>query len=29
MSAQAVLYATKNGYSTGAVIDVDGGHMVE
>ena len=27
--AQAVLYVMKNGYSTGAVIDVDGGHMVE
>lgn len=27
--AQAVLYVMKNGYSTGAVIDVDGGHLVE
>jgi NAD(P)-dependent dehydrogenase (short-subunit alcohol dehydrogenase family) len=27
--AQAVLYVMNNGYSTGAVIDVDGGHLVE
>jgi NAD(P)-dependent dehydrogenase (short-subunit alcohol dehydrogenase family) len=27
--AGAVLYVMKNGYVTGTVVDVDGGHLVE